>query len=301
MTDAPAARPAHRGLALAVAGMVASAACWGLAMVMTKGALAQVPPFTLLAIQLGASVGFLWAAAVTGARIPLGRRARRAAATGLLEPGLAYGVGVPGVALTTASNASVIGPAESAFILPLAWLLFGHRPGIRLALAILTAMAGVTLISLSDPGDLALGHAAGDLLVLAGTLFAAFYVVASSRLVGEFAPLPLAALQQTVGPGFALLLPAATLLLGWERPPAAIAPAALLLAVDSGVVQYALAIWLYLLGMKTLPAGIAGLFLALIPVFGVASAMVFLGETLAPLQWGGCALVIGAVLLIARR
>lgn len=80
-------------------------------------------------------------------------------------------------------------------------------------------MAGVTLISLSDPGDLALGHAAGDLLVLAGTLFAAFYVVASSRPVGEFAPLPLAALQQTVGPGFALLLPAVTLLLGWERPP----------------------------------------------------------------------------------
>lgn len=65
--------------------------------------------------------------------------------------------------------------------------------------------------------------------------------------------------------------------------------------------QYALAIWLYLLGMKTLPAGIASLFLALIPVFGVAGAMVFLGETLAPLQWGGCALVIGAVLLIARR
>lgn len=219
MTDAPAARPAHRGLTLAVAGMVASAACWGLAMVMTEGALAQVPPFTLLAIQLGASVGFLWAAAVTGARIPLGRRARRAAATGLLEPGLAYGVGVPGVALTTASNASVIGPAESAFILPLAWLLFGHRPGDtrRPRHPDREGRRDSDLaLGFRRPG---LGHAAGDLLVLAGTLFAAFYVVASSRPVGEFAPLPLAALQQTVGPGFALLLPAATLLLGWERPP----------------------------------------------------------------------------------
>jgi drug/metabolite transporter (DMT)-like permease len=295
MTDAPATRPAHRGLALAVAGMVASAACWGLAMVMTKGALAQVPPFTLLAIQLGASVGFLWAAAVTGVRIPLGRRARRAAATGLLEPGLAYGVGVPGVALTTASNASVIGPAESAFILPLAWLLFGHRPGDTRRprhpdrdgrrdsdLALGSRRPGPGPCGRRPAG--AGGHAVRG--VLCGRIQPTGRRVRAAAIGGAAAD---------GGPRFRAVAA------GGDAPAGLGATAALLLAVDSGVVQYALAIWLYLLGMKTLPAGIASLFLALIPVFGVAGAMVFLGETLAPLQWGGCALVIGAVLLIARR
>lgn len=44
----------------AVSAMVLSAACWGFATVMSKGALAVFSPPVLLTFQLTASVGFLW-------------------------------------------------------------------------------------------------------------------------------------------------------------------------------------------------------------------------------------------------
>lgn len=301
-TDAQSARPAWaRGWA--VAAMVGSAACWGLATVLTKGALAVMPPFSLLVVQLSASVAFLWAAvAVTGQSA---RGAGRAALAGVLEPGLAYGAGVPGLMLTSAASASVIGAAEPMFIAALAWAAFGLRPSAPVAVAMLTGALGVALVTAmgAEAGERRL---AGDLLVLLGTVFAAVYVLVSSRSVQAVAPLPLAAAQQSAGLGFAVVLAAGAMLAGLEPPPAAVtsagvAPGALALAAASGVVQYALAFWLYLLGLRALPVATAAVFLALIPVFGVGGAMLFLGEGVAPAQGLGCALVIAAVLLAARR
>lgn len=50
--------PSHRRAAMIA--LVLAAGCWGLAVVMTKAALAEIPPFTLFALQLGASVAVLW-------------------------------------------------------------------------------------------------------------------------------------------------------------------------------------------------------------------------------------------------
>jgi drug/metabolite transporter (DMT)-like permease len=46
---------------------------------------------------------------------------------------------------------------------------------------------------------------------------------------------------------------------------------------------------------------VAGGFLALIPVFGVAGAVLLLGERLAPMQMLGCALVVAAMAAMAAR
>lgn len=293
---------ARRSVLLAIAAMVLSAACWGSATVMTKGALDQVPPFTLLAIQLASSVAFLWlAAAVMRTRIALEPGTARAAATGLLEPGLSYGLSVPGLALTTAANASIIGAAEPALIILVAWALFRHRPGAWLALAVLMAMLGIVLVTLSNLEGPGRGDPWGDLLVLLGTVFAALYVVSSSRFVTRIAPLPLAALQQSVGLIAALILLAGALLVGGERLPAAISTEMIVLAAASGIVQYALAFWFYLIGLKVLPPGVAGLFLALIPVFGIGGAAIFLGEALMITQGAGAILIILAVIVAVRR
>jgi drug/metabolite transporter (DMT)-like permease len=285
---------------IAVAAMILSAACWGLATVMTKSVLATMPPFTLLAIQLGASIAFLWIATVaTRQKIDFDRRSGRMALSGLLEPGLAYGVGVPGLAMTSAAHASVIGAAEPALVSILAWLLLKERPNIAVSAAIFAAMIGVTLVSLADAEAGGTGSSAGDLLVLAGTVFAALYVVSSRLFVAEIAPLPLATLQQTVGFLFALVLFAGVWLSGLETLPRRRPPETLLFAATSGLVQYALAFWFYLVGLRTLPASTAALFLTLIPVFGVGGAMLFLGETMAPSQWIGCGLVLAAIFAMA--
>jgi drug/metabolite transporter (DMT)-like permease len=270
MTDAARVQGPGSDRALAVAAMVGSAACWGGATVMTKGALAAIPPFTLLALQLTASVAVLWAA-VPLLRAGIGplRPALRRASTGVFEPGLAYAVGVPGLALTTAGNASVVAAIEPVFVILIVWAVFGLRPDRIVVGAVAVAVVGVSLVSVPDLSGFGVGDVRGDALVLLGTAFAAVYVVTSSRLVVATAPHLLTCLQQTVGLAVALLVLAIALSTGFESLPGAVAPGMLLLAISSGIVQYALAFWLYLVGLRRLPVFLAGLFLTLTPLFGL--------------------------------
>ncbi|MER8825169.1 DMT family transporter [Mesorhizobium sp. M0938] len=279
----------------AIMAMVLSAACWGLATVMTKGALSVVPPFLMLTMQLSASIAFLWlAVGVTRQTVHLDKGATRLALSGVLEPGLSYGVGVPGLALTSAAAASVIGATETALVTLFAWLMLKERLKIHLLVMIAVAMGGVVLITASAAEGEGGGSAAGNLLVLLGTVFAALYVINSRVLIADVAPLPLAAMQQSVGFVFALLLLIGSWLFGLEHLPESIPAWLIFLALASGVVQYALAFWFYLIGLQVLPAGTAAAILTLIPVFGVGGAMVFLGEELTPPQWLGCTIVIAA-------
>jgi drug/metabolite transporter (DMT)-like permease len=269
---------------------------------MSKGALGYLPPFTLLFVQLSTSVAVLWTAVlVSGARPPLDMEARRAALAGVLEPGLAYAAGTSGLLLTGASHASLISATEPLLVVAIAWALFRARAQRATLTAILVTVPGVALVTLSDPAG-ARNSLVGDGLILLGTLFAAGYVVATSRLSKQIAPLPLTALQQSVGLLFTGALFAAVLALGIKRPDLNDVPALVwLLAAVSGIVQYALAFWLYMRGMRVLPLATAGLFLALTPVFGAGGAMLFLGERLSPLQLGGCFLVIGGVCYAVLR
>jgi drug/metabolite transporter (DMT)-like permease len=285
----------------AVACMVASAACWGVATALTKGALDQLPPLALVTAQLGASIAFLWTAALVG-RLPLAvnRDARLAALGGLLEPGMAYAVGIAGLALTSASSASLIGTTEPLLVVALAFVLFRVRTGPRQLVAILVAMGGIALVGEADAESLS-GGLVGNGLVVVATVFAALYVVTTSRLAVAAAPVLLAALQQTVGFLFVGLLLVVALATGFEEIEAAPTLQGWLLIAGSGIVQYALAFWFYLTALRHLAVGTAALFLALIPVFGIGAAAAFLGETLAFGQAAGCVLIVGAVAATARR
>lgn len=138
----------------AVAAMVLSAACWGSATVMSKGALAALSPLVLVTLQLSASVAFLGiAVAVTGQRVVIDAGARRAAVSGLLEPGLAYAVGTFGLMLTTAGNASLIATTEPLIIVGLAWLFLRERVEARTVLAIIAAMTGVAIVTGITTGE----------------------------------------------------------------------------------------------------------------------------------------------------
>ena len=80
----------------------------------------------------------------------------------------------------------------------------------------------------------------------------------------------------------------------------AISPAIWGWAALSGMLYYALAFWCYIIGLKQLPASMVGLFLNLIPIFGVAGAYLFLGERLTAVQWIGGTLILLAVVAVLR-
>lgn len=283
---------------VAILAMTGSAAFWGLSTVATKGVLELVPPFTLLAIQLSAAVAALWTAVLlSGARI--GRRHLRLGLAGVLEPGLAYGLGVPGLALTGAASAAVIGAAEPVFVALVSFLLFRERIGLRMAAALAAGAAGVALVALAGAEAGGLRRLSGDLLVLGGVACAALYVVVSARSLEASAPLPLAAAQQSVGLVVALGLLAAALALGLEAP-GALPPSSIALAAATGVTQYAAPFWLYLVALRTMPVALAAQFLTLIPIFGVAGAVILLGERVSPAQAAGSVIVLLALVAAVR-
>jgi drug/metabolite transporter (DMT)-like permease len=106
-------------------------------------------------------------------------------------------------------------------------------------------------------------------------------------------PALLAALQHTCG----LVIVCTLTLIQGEFAITAMPPLSVwLMAAFSGMMQYALAFVLYLTALRYVSAGKSALFLLLIPVFGVVSAMLFLGETLTLGQALGGMLIIGALL-----
>lgn len=283
-----------------VASGVLASACWGLATIMSKGVVESMPPVTLLVVQLVASVTFLWTVvAWQRSRLPLNWRTLKLGLTGLLEPGVTYTFTLIGLTLTTASKASLlIGAIEPVAIVLLAGLLLRERITRPLVVLLSLACVGVVLV-LSANATANNSSVLGDLLILLGTFCAALYVVLTRRLVANLSPLPLTALQQTVGLFLALFLWSVELLHG-TTDLTAIATETWFWAVTSGIVQYALAFWFYLIVLRGMQAKLASLFLTLIPVFGVGGAYLFLDERLTALQWGGVALVLVALVNISR-
>lgn len=282
---------------LAMLCMIGSAAAWGGGMVMSKASLGAIPPFTLLVVQLGASVTTLWIITVLlDQRPPLTGQTLRIGWTGMLEPGLAYILGLIGMSMTTASSASFIAATEPFGVLLLAVLLWRERITWNRLLLMMICVVGVVLISTADSSGSTVNSLLGDLLVLLGTMSAAFYVVFSSRSVGQVRPFPLAALQQSYGLLFALIVLPVGLLQGEAVLWVGVPLWAWLWAMLSGVVQYMLAFSLYLTALKQIPVTQAALYLTLIPLFGAVGSAVFLGEQMTLLQMLGSGLVLLALL-----
>jgi drug/metabolite transporter (DMT)-like permease len=284
-----------------MSSLLLAAACWGFATVMTKGALASVPPLTLLVVQLTVSVVLLWGLLATqGVRLPRGREIAQWGLIGVLNPGIAYTFGLLGLTLTTASMSTLIWAVEPILILGLAWLILCERLTRPLIALSALAIAGVILVVGITPDVGPDSSVLGNLLVLAGVFCCALYTVLTRRAGAHADPLLVVALQQTFAMAWALLIWPIELLNGSGVDLAAITPGAWFWAAASGIFYYALAFWFYVTGLKNMPASLAGLFLNLIPIFGVSGAYLFLGERLGIVQWLGAVLILVAVFSILR-
>jgi drug/metabolite transporter (DMT)-like permease len=274
--------------------------CWGAGMTLTKLALGHFEPSALLLVQLLASIAFLSIILLaTGSRPKSWTQLMRNSGLGVLEPGLAYFLGLEGLNRISAAEAVVLSSTESIMIVLLAWILAIERPrGVVLLLAVVGA-AGAVLVAGSHlhyvGGSLSLW---GDALVLAGVLCAAVYVVCSSRMAAATEPLPALIGQQVVAVVFAAGLHLALGGAGLGIP--AVSTSGWMLAVSSGIVQYACAFWLYLWALKGLRADEAGMYLSLIPVFGLMIAIPVLGERLTAMQWMGTIVIIGTIVVMTR-
>ena len=283
----------------AVAALVAAAACWGLGTVVSKQVVDDVAPLTLLPMQLAVSCVFLLLITMAR-REPFGWTPpmRRLAALGVLNPGLAYALGLVGLTTITASLYVLLWATEPVVILLLAALVLREFIPTALAASVAVAVLGVLLV-VYQPG--ATGDAAGITLTLVSVGFCAVYTVLTRRLLLDDSSLSVVLAQQVVALVFAIVLASVVDLVGgtgWEL--SGLSATAWLGAGVSGVLYYGLGFWFFLTGLRVVPASYAAAFLPLIPVFGLAGGFL-VGERLEPRQWVGAAVIVAATAAIALQ
>jgi len=218
-----------------------------------------------------------------------------------------------GVSMTTAVGAGVVMSSIPAVVALLSWLFLRERIGWRSLAGIACAAIGITLFSLQKVDSAnALASAAaepwgvsrallGNLLVFAAVVCEASYVVIGKRLTDGLGPKRISAIINLWG--LALVTPMGL----WAA-----------LQFDFGAVSmpiwgllvfYALAasmwtVWLWMTGLKRVPASQAGVFTVMLPISAAAIGVIFMGERLTGLQMLAFAIAMfGLVLatLPARR
>ncbi|WP_028921272.1 DMT family transporter [Pseudonocardia acaciae] len=273
--------------------LVAAAVGWGCATTATKYALAGFGPATMLVVKLAAASAVLWAVSlVRGVRPAPGRG--RFALLGLFEPALAYGGLTVGLTYTTATNASLLGVTESIFVLMLAAAFLSERIRARSVLGIALAVAGVLALG---GGDVGTGFNLGDLIVVAGSVAAAVYVTLAAKVASTADALTMTTYQFTFATAFTLPLAVWPWLTGREPLPTSVEPRYWLAAMFVGGVCFALSFLLYNQAIRSVPAGMAGVILNMVPVIGVLTAVVFLGESLTAWHMAGAVLVVAGIML----
>jgi probable blue pigment (indigoidine) exporter len=277
-----------------------AAASWGFGTVVSKRAIEEIPPLTLLPIQLGASLVLL-AVLMRWRGLPfrdpsaspiLGR-------LGVLNPGLAYALSLLGLVHITASLSVMLWAIEPLLILFLAGWFLRERITVSLIVLSLIAVAGMLLVIYEPGGG---GSPVGVVLTLAGVACCAVYTVVTRRwLVTSDSTAQVVIAQQAYALAFAFVLVGAVWLVGGAVQPANVTPLGWASAIVSGFLYYGLAYWLYLSGLRHAPASYAALSFYLIPLFGVAGGFLLLGERLEPSQWIGATIVLVTLFVIVRR
>jgi len=283
----------------AVAALVAAAACWGIGTVVSKQVVDDVAPLSLLPVQLAGSCVFLLLIAIARREsFAWTPPVRRLAGLGILNPGIAYALGLIGLTTITASMSVLLWALEPIVILLLAALVLREHIPLALGASIAVAITGV-LVVVYQPG--ATGDAVGITLTLVSIGFCALYSVLTRRLLLDDSALTVVLAQQAAALLFAIALASVVSVAGgpgWDL--AGHGAGDWLAAAASGVLYYGLGFWFFVTGLRRVPASVAGAFLPLIPVFGLGAGYLT-GERLEPRQWLGALVIVAATAAIAVR
>jgi drug/metabolite transporter (DMT)-like permease len=294
MTNTTYAATHQRVPATGMIYLLICAICWGAGVPLTKDILAYLPPITLLTVQLLISSLVLWIINLkTGTLRQFKPHHLKHGLPGLLEPGAVFVLGLVGLSYTSATNAVLIGAVEPLLLVGLCWLFLREKVQHHTLRLMGIAVLGTLIVGLSDAGGGGTASLHGNLLIVGATVCAALYTLASRQSITRVPPLLLAALQQTCALiGVLALLPFQPML---APMPLAIAPAsAWLLAIFTGIMEFALPYLLYLYAIRRVTTAQAALFPMVVPIFGIAAAVLLLGEPLSSGQLIGAVFVLGA-------
>ena len=207
-----------------------------------------------------------------------------------------------GVSMTSAVSAGVIMAAIPAVVALLSWAFLRERIRPRTWAAVACAALGIALLAFADPpaSDLALTRNQrdaswlGNLLVLAAVLCEAAYAVIGKKLTGALGPKRITAVINLWG--FALVTPFGIhAAMGFDF--GAVAGGSWLLLLFYSLAASVWTVWLWMTGLKAVPASQAGVFTVMLPVSAALVGVFALGEKLTGVQLLAFAIALAGVLL----
>ncbi|WP_439518777.1 DMT family transporter [Hydrogenophaga sp.] len=198
-----------------------------------------------------------------------------------------------GVSMTTAVAAGVVMSSIPAVVAVLSWLFLRERIGWRSLAGIACAAIGIGLFSLQKvdagvnavvdtSGPFGISRALlGNLLVFAAVVCEASYVVIGKRLTEGLSPKRISAVINLWG--FALVTPFG-IWAAWQFDFGTVAAPIWVLLVFYALAASMWTVWLWMTGLKVVPASQAGVFTVMLPISAAAIGVVFMGERLTALQ-----------------
>lgn len=267
--------------------------------VATAKALDGLPPFTIVVVRtltaLALLLPFAGAAPVRALLAP-GDGARRAVLwMGIGGYALPLVLGNLGVALSSATNGSLLVGVEPLAVALLGALVLGERLSPLRGLALGLGLAGATLIVANGIPFLTttvVPHLAGDLLLVAHGAAWALYTIAGKPLLASHAPAAVTAAAALVA------VPALAPFAAWELRGMAWGPEAaraLGWATGLGLFASGAGALAWNVALRRMDASQLAGFVFLQPLAGVALGALALGEPVTPWSLAGGALVFGGV------
>jgi len=203
-----------------------------------------------------------------------------------------------GISMTTATAAGVILATLPAVVALLSWLLLREHLTRRVIVAVILAVGGIALLQLARPTDASSRGAAwlGNLLLFGAVLCEATYVIVAKRLAATRAPQRVSALVNLWG--LVLITPFGLWQLG-KVDLLAVTGAIWLLLVFYSLAASLFAVWMWVAGLKSVPANQAGVFTVALPIAATAVGTLALGESFTAVHALALALASAGVVLIA--
>lgn len=211
-----------------------------------------------------------------------------------------------GVSLTSAVSAGVIMASIPAVVALMSWAFLRERIGLRIWGAIAFAAFGIALLALSSPaeplpasgiregapaqGNVWLGH----LLLFGAVLCEAAYSVIGKQLTQAMGPKRITSLINLWG--FALSTPMG-LYVAWHFEFTVVPWTMWLLLIFYALAACVWTVWLWMTGLKVVPAAQGGVFTVMLPVSAALVGVLVLGERLGGAQWLALGMALAGVLL----
>jgi drug/metabolite transporter (DMT)-like permease len=271
---------------VALLALIAVTAVWGVTFVQVKDAVELYPLFAFLAVRYAIATAALGPAGAVRVRT-LGRAGAGAGVIVGALGTLGIGLQTAGLERTTVSSTGFITGLYVVLTPIFGLVLFRTRVPLEVWLGVALSVTGLALLS-----GVHAGSATGDALVLASTAAQALQIVMVEQYAARFDAIALTLVAMAtsclVCLAFALALGDLSVPHGWTVWGA---------LVVTGVFASALAILIQVWAQRRMSAARIALVFALETVFAGIFGYWLSGDRLGALGWGGCAAILGGIVL----